>query len=114
MENGIPSEPNVDDSVSGEVRNEKSEIQVTVIATATRNSFAIRKKDRLKTILSKQLNATQIEELEKEVSEMEIRNALFAMKEGKSPGPDGFTVDFYTRNWESLYSTLAAFAALNA
>ena len=36
------------------------------------------------------------------VSIEEIREALNSMKKGKSPGPDGLSVEFYTQFWELL------------
>jgi len=33
------------------------------------------------------------------VTDIEIKNALFMMQPNKSPGPDGFTAEFYIRHW---------------
>lgn len=35
----------------------------------------------------------------KEVTEEEIRVVLFAMSNNKSPGPDGYNVEFYKAAW---------------
>ena len=38
----------------------------------------------------------------KELSLDEIKNALFSMKKGKSPGSDGLSVEFYVHFWDIL------------
>ena len=40
--------------------------------------------------------------LDKEVSVEEIKNVLFAMAANKSPGPDGFTCEFYKSTWSVI------------
>ena len=35
-------------------------------------------------------------------SNEDIRNAFFSLPKGKSPGPDGFLVEFYTAHWRSI------------
>lgn len=37
-----------------------------------------------------------------EVKEEEIKRVLFSMPNEKSPGPDGFTVEFYKESWSEL------------
>ena len=36
------------------------------------------------------------------ISLQEVREAVFQMKEGTSPGPDGFTVNFFHHFWEMI------------
>ncbi|XP_047335626.1 uncharacterized protein LOC124939164 [Impatiens glandulifera] len=36
----------------------------------------------------------------KRVSQEEIKNTLFTMKGGKSPGPDGYNANFFKENWD--------------
>lgn len=38
-------------------------------------------------------------QLHQEVTEIEVKSTLFAMKNNKSPGPDGFPADFYKKAW---------------
>ncbi|GJR94726.1 RNA-directed DNA polymerase, eukaryota, partial [Tanacetum coccineum] len=40
--------------------------------------------------------------LEKDVSRVEIRNAVWGCGENKSPGPDGFTFEFFKRYWDLI------------
>ena len=49
----------------------------------------------LKTGLSDQ----QKENLQTDLSEFEIETAISQMKQGKAPGPDGLSVEFYTQCW---------------
>lgn len=38
--------------------------------------------------------------LDKDVSDEEIFASLKSMQKNKSPGPDGFNVNFFTHNWD--------------
>ena len=49
----------------------------------------------LKTGLSDQ----QKEHLQNDISEFEIETAISQMAKGKPPGPNGLSVEFYTRCW---------------
>ncbi|KAL8116353.1 hypothetical protein AgCh_022742 [Apium graveolens] len=42
----------------------------------------------------------QNEELLKQITEEEVRRALFQMNPDKAPGPDGFTPAFYQKHWD--------------
>lgn len=42
------------------------------------------------------------EKLMKEVSEEDVKNVLFAMAKDKSPGPDGYTTEFYKSVWHII------------
>ncbi|GJW02508.1 RNA-directed DNA polymerase, eukaryota [Tanacetum coccineum] len=48
------------------------------------------------------LTADQISDLEKTVSSDEIRKAVWSCGENKSPGPDGFTFEFFRKYWDSI------------
>ncbi|GJV65363.1 RNA-directed DNA polymerase, eukaryota [Tanacetum coccineum] len=48
------------------------------------------------------LTADQISDLEKPVSSDEIRKAVWSCGENKSPGPDGFTFEFFRKYWDSI------------
>ncbi|GJR14842.1 putative reverse transcriptase domain-containing protein [Tanacetum coccineum] len=48
------------------------------------------------------LTADQISDLEKPVSFDEIRKAVWSCGENKSPGPDGFTFEFFRKYWDSI------------
>ncbi|GKA57222.1 hypothetical protein Tco_0756410, partial [Tanacetum coccineum] len=49
-----------------------------------------------------QLSSDQAFELEKQVSTDEIRTAVWACGENKSPGPDGFTFEFFRKFWDTI------------
>lgn len=48
------------------------------------------------------LNSTIARELEKEYTGAEVFETLKKMAKGKSPGPDGFTVEFYIHAWSCV------------
>ncbi|GJY33132.1 ribonuclease H-like domain-containing protein [Tanacetum coccineum] len=48
------------------------------------------------------LTADQISDLEKPVSSNEIRKAVWSCGKNKSPGPDGFTFEFFRKYWDSF------------
>ncbi|GJZ55791.1 RNA-directed DNA polymerase, eukaryota [Tanacetum coccineum] len=45
------------------------------------------------------LSSEQVAELEIPISKEEIRNAVWGCGENKSPGPDGFTFEFFRKYW---------------
>lgn len=51
-------------------------------------------------VLGIKLSSSQIRDLERPFSEVEVREAIFQMKGSKAPGPDGFVAGFYQRNWD--------------
>lgn len=53
--------------------------------------------DELKTLLEFRCSGSKIESLTKDVTEEEIQKTLFAMPNNKSPGPDGFTTEFFKK-----------------
>lgn len=50
------------------------------------------------------LNTIQTEELESPISIEEVRKAVWGCGDNKSPGPDGFTVEFFHKYWDILGS----------
>nr|GEW46955.1 RNA-directed DNA polymerase, eukaryota, reverse transcriptase zinc-binding domain protein [Tanacetum cinerariifolium] len=50
----------------------------------------------------KQISVEQLQDLERNVSIEEIKRAVWDCGLDKSPGPDGFTFDFYRRYWDIL------------
>jgi hypothetical protein len=54
------------------------------------------------TVFSEDMNLS----LEEEVTESELRVALFSMKNGKIPGPDGVTMEFYKAFYDHLKNDL--------
>ena len=48
------------------------------------------------------LNQEEIENLNKPITSMEIETVLKNLLTNKSPGPDGFTDEFYQKFWEDL------------
>nr|GEY93057.1 RNA-directed DNA polymerase, eukaryota [Tanacetum cinerariifolium] len=52
------------------------------------------------------LNPDQVAKLENPITRDEIRNAMWACGENKSPGPDGFTFEFFRKFWNIIGSDL--------
>nr|GEZ97291.1 RNA-directed DNA polymerase, eukaryota [Tanacetum cinerariifolium] len=52
------------------------------------------------------LNPDQVAKLENLITRDEIRNAVWACGENKSPGPDGFTFEFFRKFWNIIESDL--------
>lgn len=50
-------------------------------------------------IITKKLSEEDKLHLQRPVEADEIQKAMFSMKRGTAPGPDGFTVDFFIHNW---------------
>nr|GEY43374.1 hypothetical protein [Tanacetum cinerariifolium] len=48
------------------------------------------------------LNSEQADLLELPITTTEIRNAVWSCGENKSPGPDGFTFDFFRKFWDVI------------
>lgn len=48
------------------------------------------------------LTSDQVSFLDRPVSDSEIRDTIFSLARGKAPGPDGFTVEFFKHNWETV------------
>ena len=46
------------------------------------------------------------DKLEQDITEIEILNSLKELKNGKTPGTDGFTVDFYKFFWIDMKKLL--------
>lgn len=51
---------------------------------------------------------TEKQMLVQEVNEDEIKGALFAMAANKSPGPDGYTCEFYKSVWPIISKDFVA------
>ncbi|GJZ77662.1 hypothetical protein Tco_0642334, partial [Tanacetum coccineum] len=51
---------------------------------------------------SNRLTADQIEELECNISHEEVKRAVYDCGTNKTPGPDGFTFEFFRRYWKFL------------
>ena len=53
-----------------------------------------------------------------QVSDLEIKEALFSIKPEKSPRPDGFNVGFYQSNWnlvgQDVINAVKSFSVLGA
>lgn len=52
--------------------------------------------------LVNKLNNTMVEKLEGKITYIEALNAIKNMKNDKSPGPDGFTTEFYKFFWKDI------------
>lgn len=53
-------------------------------------------------IETKEIPEDKYNNLEKEITEEEVKVALFQMNKNKSPGLDGLTVEFYQTFWETI------------
>ncbi|GKB36686.1 RNA-directed DNA polymerase, eukaryota [Tanacetum coccineum] len=54
------------------------------------------------------LSSDQLDMLESPISRDEVRNAVWGCGENKSPGPDGFTFEFFRKFWDTLGSDFCA------
>ncbi|GJS37941.1 RNA-directed DNA polymerase, eukaryota [Tanacetum coccineum] len=54
------------------------------------------------------LSSDQLDMLESPISKDEVRNAVWGCGENKSPGPDGFTFEFFRKFWDTLGSDFCA------
>ncbi|KAI4385947.1 hypothetical protein MLD38_003931 [Melastoma candidum] len=50
------------------------------------------------------IKADQQALLTQEVTNREVKETIFNMANGKAPGPDGFTVEFYKSAWKTVFS----------
>jgi hypothetical protein len=55
-----------------------------------------------------QVSNLENELLTEELTEKEVREAIFHMKHNKSPGPDGFPIEFYQVFWDLIKTDLMA------
>ncbi|GKA22377.1 hypothetical protein Tco_0708339 [Tanacetum coccineum] len=80
---------------------------------AVKNIFLVHFKDRFNTPLHSRcqldmdflntLSTEQLEDLERNISNEEIKQAVWDCGLDKSPGPDGFTFGFYRRFWNIVH-----------
>lgn len=52
--------------------------------------------------VERKITELQNGELDQDVTEEEIRLAIFNMQPDKAPGPDGFTITFYKNHWDII------------
>ncbi|GKB64945.1 RNA-directed DNA polymerase, eukaryota [Tanacetum coccineum] len=78
----------------------------SIVKEAFKNHFEVRFQqpchDRLKLMLLfhyNRLSSDQVDELDRAVSRDEIRRAVWNCGENKSPGPDGYTFEFFRKYW---------------
>jgi hypothetical protein len=57
------------------------------------------KANRVSQLITKQITNVQCAMLQVEVTDAEIKATVFAMKNEKAPGPDGFSVEFFKKAW---------------
>ncbi|GJZ71170.1 retrotransposon protein, putative, ty1-copia subclass, partial [Tanacetum coccineum] len=57
---------------------------------------------KLKSSFPKRLSPNQVSDLDSCVTRSEIRNAVWECGENKSPGPDGFSFEFFRRYWNFI------------
>ncbi|GJW48476.1 RNA-directed DNA polymerase, eukaryota [Tanacetum coccineum] len=86
------------------------ETEPGMIKDAFFNHFASRFKEpanhrfKLNFEFNKKLHQNQMEDLERSVSRDEIRRAVWSCGDNKSPGPDGFTFEFFKKYWDCIGS----------
>ena len=56
------------------------------------------------------LNQEKTENLNRPITSMEIETVIKNLPANKSPGPDGFTAEFYQKFWEELTPTLKSYS----
>ncbi|MCH86446.1 hypothetical protein A2U01_0007303, partial [Trifolium medium] len=56
-----------------------------------------------------ELNSEEIENLGSEITNDEVKGAVFEMSPWKSPGPDGFPAGFYQQSWDTVGPTVCDF-----
>ncbi|GJZ51954.1 hypothetical protein Tco_0606469 [Tanacetum coccineum] len=77
----------------------------SIVKEAFKNHFEVRFQqpchDRLKlnAPFHNRLSSDQVDELDRAVSRDEIRRAVWNCGENKSPGPDGYTFEFFRKYW---------------
>nr|GEX41989.1 putative RNA-directed DNA polymerase, eukaryota, reverse transcriptase zinc-binding domain protein [Tanacetum cinerariifolium] len=78
---------------------------LSIVKKAFKNHFEVRFQqpchDRLKlnAPFHNRLSSDQVDELDRAVSRDEIRRAVWNCSENKSPGPDGYTFEFFRKYW---------------
>nr|GEV51997.1 RNA-directed DNA polymerase, eukaryota [Tanacetum cinerariifolium] len=79
---------------------QKSKIKWAIKGTKTRNTFMGRFK--LNFLFPNRLSNDQVVDLDRCISHDEIRGAVWNCVVKKSPGPDGFTFEFFRRYWSFI------------
>ncbi|XP_074351885.1 uncharacterized protein LOC141691038 [Apium graveolens] len=80
--------------VSASVRRRNNQISCLKDGEATRTDWL-----EVVDCMESKITAEQNVELFQQVSELEVRTAIFQMDPDKSPGPDGMTPAFYQKHW---------------
>lgn len=58
--------------------------------------------EEIREVIHHPLSVDRVSFLARPVTELEIRDTLFSLARGKALGPDGFTVEFFKENWETV------------
>ncbi|GKD16398.1 RNA-directed DNA polymerase, eukaryota [Tanacetum coccineum] len=105
---GIVNRKRVHLSVKGIMVDGEWVDEPTRVKEEFRSHFASRFQDpganhnRLNFSFPSRLSLDQISELEKPVSSDEIRKAVWSCGDNKSPGPDGFSFEFFRKFWDLI------------
>ena len=51
-------------------------------------------------LINNEISTEQNNQLTKQITNTEIKNAMFSIGRNKSPGPDGFPAEFFQKYWE--------------